>query len=175
MLDEKGRLFGKINIVDLLVILLVVAAAVFVGLKVLGKGGVLPGAQGGSAKITYTVQVNNVYPDVYDNLLPYVQQEGGDQLMASGTMLSGYVVDVKAVPHDNSTVSINSSLGALVLPMSDDLLDLTFTVEATVPNADTNELGTQEIRIGKSHTLKTTHFEFAGGLITDCQWDNEAA
>ncbi len=174
MLDEKGRLFGKINIVDLLVIILVLGVAILVGVKLLGKGGVLPGAEGGKAKITFTVQVNNVYPEVYDSLLPYVQQEGGDQLMASGNLLSGYVVDVKAVPHDASTVSINSSLGALVLPMDDDLLDLTFTVEATVPNADTNELGTQEIRIGKSHTLKTTHFEFAGGLITDCQWNGAA-
>lgn len=174
MLDEKGRLFGKINIVDLLVIILVLGVAILVGVKLLGKGGVLPGAEGGKAKITFTVQVNNVYPEVYDSLLPYIQQEGGDQLMASGNLLSGYVVDVKAVPHDASTVSINSSLGALVLPMDDDLLDLTFTVEATVPNADTNELGTQEIRIGKSHTLKTTHFEFAGGLITDCQWNGAA-
>lgn len=174
MLDEKGRLFGKINIVDLLVIILVLGVAILVGVKLLGKGGVLPGAEGGKAKITFTVQVNNVYPEVYDSLLPYIQQEGGDQLMASGNLLSGYVVDVKAVPHDASTVSINSSLGALVLPMDDNLLDLTFTVEATVPNADTNELGTQEIRIGKSHTLKTTHFEFAGGLITDCQWNGAA-
>lgn len=174
MLDEKGRLFGKINIVDLLVVILVIAAVALVGLKVLGRSGALPGAEGGKAKITFTVQVNNVYPEVYENLLPYVEQEGGDQLMASGNLLSGYVVDVKAVPHDASTVSINSSLGALVLPMDDNLLDLTFTVEATVPNADTNELGTQEVRIGKSHTLKTTHFEFANGIITNCQWDEAA-
>lgn len=174
MLDEKGRLFGKINLVDLLVLVVLVAAVAMVGFKLLGKNGVLPGADGGSAKITFTVQVNNVYPEIYENLRSYVEQEGGDQLMASGNLLPGYVVAVEAVPHDSSTVSINSSLGALVLPMSDDLLDLTFTVEATVPNADTNELGTQEVRIGKSHTLKTTHFEFANGVITDCQWDAAA-
>ena len=42
MLDEKGRLFGKINIVDLLVLILVVLLAAVVGLKLLGKGGMLP-------------------------------------------------------------------------------------------------------------------------------------
>ena len=31
MIDEKGRLFGKINIVDLLVILVVLIAAVVLG------------------------------------------------------------------------------------------------------------------------------------------------
>lgn len=33
MIDEKGRLFGKINIVDLIVILVIVIAAVVVGMK----------------------------------------------------------------------------------------------------------------------------------------------
>lgn len=173
MLDEKGRLFGKINIVDLLVLVLVVVIAVVVGLKVLGKNGVLPGAEGGSAKITYTVQVNGVYPDVYENLKQYVEQEGGDQMMASGNMLSGYVVGVKSVPHDNS-VSLNSATGALTLPLSEHLLDLTFTVEATVPNRSTNEIGTQEVRIGKAHAVKTTHFELINGVITDCKWEDEA-
>ncbi len=36
MIDEKGRLFGKVNIVDLLIIVIVLAAAAFIGMKVLG-------------------------------------------------------------------------------------------------------------------------------------------
>ncbi len=36
MIDEKGRLFGKVNIVDLLIILIIIAALVFVGMKFLG-------------------------------------------------------------------------------------------------------------------------------------------
>ena len=174
MLDEKGRLFGKINIVDLLVLILIVAVAAMLGWKLLGRNGSLPGASSGGAKITYTVQVNNVYPEVYEGILPYIEQEGGDQLMASGTLLSGYVVAVEAVPHDSSTVSVSSSTGALTFPLDDDLLDLTFTVEATVPNAATNEIGTQEVRIGKSHNLKTVHFEFVSGLITGCEWEAAA-
>lgn len=173
MLDEKGRLFGKINIVDLLVLILVVLAAIVVGLKLLGKTGVLPGAEGGRAKITYTVQVNGVYPEVYENLKQYVGQEGGDQMMASGNMLSGYVVGVVSQPHDNS-VSLNSATGALTLPLSEDLLDLTFTIEATVPNRSTNEVGTQEVRIGKTHAVKTTHFELINGVITNCVWEDAA-
>ncbi len=39
MIDEKGRLFGKINIVDLLVILVVIIAAVVLGMKFLEPGG----------------------------------------------------------------------------------------------------------------------------------------
>ena len=38
MIDEKGRLFGKINIVDLIVILVIVIAAVVGGMKFLCVG-----------------------------------------------------------------------------------------------------------------------------------------
>ena len=36
MIDEKGRLFGKVNIVDLIIIVIVLAAAAFIGMKLLG-------------------------------------------------------------------------------------------------------------------------------------------
>ena len=47
IIDEKGRLFGKINLIDLLVIVLVVAVVAAVGWKLVGKkaaAGDLPGA-----------------------------------------------------------------------------------------------------------------------------------
>ena len=59
MIDEKGRLFGKINIVDLLVILVIVIAAVFVGVKFLG-GGSSGGIGAAKTKVVYTVLVENV-------------------------------------------------------------------------------------------------------------------
>lgn len=39
MIDEKGRLFGKVNIVDLLIILVILAAVAFLGLKFFGPKG----------------------------------------------------------------------------------------------------------------------------------------
>ena len=36
IIDEKGRLFGKINLIDLLVLVLVVAVVLAVGWKPLG-------------------------------------------------------------------------------------------------------------------------------------------
>lgn len=36
MLDEKGRLFGKVNLIDLIIVLIIIAAAVFLGMKFLG-------------------------------------------------------------------------------------------------------------------------------------------
>ena len=37
IIDEKGRLFGKINLIDLLVIVLVIAIIAAVGWKLVGK------------------------------------------------------------------------------------------------------------------------------------------
>ncbi len=39
ILDQKGKLFGKINIIDLLLILVVVLAVVFFGMKMMDDGG----------------------------------------------------------------------------------------------------------------------------------------
>lgn len=36
MIDEKGRLFGKVNIVDLIIVVIILAAAAFIGMKLLG-------------------------------------------------------------------------------------------------------------------------------------------
>lgn len=36
MLDKNGKLFGKINIIDLLIVLIVIAAVIFVGLRFFG-------------------------------------------------------------------------------------------------------------------------------------------
>ena len=41
--------------------------------------------------------------------------------------------------------------------------------QANVVNAVTNEVGTQEVRIGKTHIVKTVHFELSNGIITTCE------
>ena len=52
-----------------------------------------------------------------------------------------------------------------------DLLDLTFTIEVNVANRITNEVGTQEVRIGKTHIVKTADFDLEGGTVLTCQWE----
>ena len=169
MIDEKGRLFGKLNIVDLLVILVVLIAVVVLGVKFLG------GREGSAVNptttpVTYTVLVTGVRPEVYESIQEYIP----GQLMASGEMLDGYVTAVTAVEHEEQ-ITVSTTGNAVVFPLNQGLLDLTFTVECNVVNPVTTEIGTQEVRVGKSHILKTDRFEVVG-LITDCTWgDGNAA
>lgn len=83
MIDEKGRLFGKINIVDLIVILVIVIAAVVVGMKFLGGGNGNSAINPNKTPVRYTVLVEGVEPEVYENIQKYIP----GQLMASGELL----------------------------------------------------------------------------------------
>ncbi len=43
MIDEKGKLFGKINIVDLIILIIVLAAVAYLGFTLLGPEGTVTG------------------------------------------------------------------------------------------------------------------------------------
>ena len=94
-----------------------------------------------------------------------------DQLMASGDLLNGFVTDMKAEPSKGQVYNVNPDTnGGMNLTTSGgSTYDLTFTIEATVTNTVKNEVGTQEVRVGKTHIVKTTQFEFEKGVILTCE------
>lgn len=167
MIDEKGRLFGKLNIVDLLVLLVIVIAAAVLGYKFLSPNSSVA-VNPKTTHVTYKVLVESVQPEVYENIQQYIPST----LMASGEMLDGQVVAVEAAPHTtNATVSASGD--TVMISTDKGLLDLTFTIECNVVNTITTEIGTQEVRLGKSHIVKTDKFEMSTGTIIDCQWGDE--
>ena len=169
LVDERGKLFGKLNIIDLLVILLLVVAVALIGWKVTRKDGA---SNASRTILTYTVEVEGVDQEVYEGIKAYVPGESGigDQLMANGEMVDAYVTNVTAAPHEGGLTMTDVNGTTMTFPVEgDDTLDLTFTIQANVVNSVTNEVGTQEVRIGKSHIVKTVHFELNNGTITTCE------
>ena len=164
MIDEKGRLFGKINIVDLLVILVILIGAAVVAVKFLGPGSTAA-INPAKTHVTYQVLVEGVQPEVYEN----IQEHIPGTLMASGEFLDGQVTAVTATPHA-SEASVSASGEMLLVPVDSDLVDLVFTIECNVVNPVTTEIGPQEVRIGKTHIVKTDKFELTNGVIIDCVW-----
>ena len=59
MIDEKGRLFGKVNIVDLIIIVIVLAAAAFIGMKLLGPESEVANTQ--KVRVTMFCEESPVY------------------------------------------------------------------------------------------------------------------
>lgn len=170
IIDEKGKLFGKINLIDLLALVLIVAALVLLAVRFLLPSGSDP--INGATKLTYTAQVQSVDQATYEEVMRQMENAGGrDQLMANGELLDAYVTKVEAVPH----VGYNTNAAGEVVRDVEDFeggrLDLTFTVEANVADVVTNKVGTQEVRVAKSHILKTAHFEFSYSLIMTCDWE----
>lgn len=169
IIDEKGKLFGKLNLIDLLVALVLIAALLFLAFRLTRGSNANP--VNSSTKLTYTTLVAGITPDVYAEVQRQLDAAGGrDQLMASGDLLNAYVTKVEATPHINYQPDDNGVVVASVETGDNARLDLIFTVEATVVNPIVNEVGTQEVRVGKTHILKTTHFEFAYGSVLTCDW-----
>lgn len=169
---KDGKLFGKINIIDLLVLILAIVIVVAVGLKMTGRLGAAVTEVG--TNITYTAKVEGVELQIYEEIKTFIEEAkakgyAGDQLMSNGALLPAYVTGVTATPHE-ATVFIDAG-GGITVPLQRDTVDLVFTVEAYVPNNIKTELGSQEIRVGKPHIVKTTHFELTYGVIRTCSWE----
>ncbi|MGM9606691.1 MAG: DUF4330 family protein [Oscillospiraceae bacterium] len=172
VVDEKGKLFGKLNIIDLLVIILIIAAVIVVGVKVLGGG---DDAGASTTRLTYTVRVTAQDAELVDRVAEYVNTATStkDQLMAGGNLLNAYVVDYWTEPTRYNRMSSGSvEFYDEETAAAAGLVDICFVIEANVANTVTNEVGTQEVRIGKTHIVKTTHMEFSGGVIESCTWES---
>ncbi len=169
-IDEKGRLFGKLSIIDLLVLLLIIVAAVFVGTRLASRneGGTVVN----STRLEYTVLATEVDPATYEVVRRYVDGEAGlkDQMMTGSTLCDGYVLDVTATPHVTYVECADGTVKRVESSGEDTRLDLLFTCVANVSSPLTNSLGSQEIRAGIPHILKTTHFEFQTAQIISVDW-----
>ena len=173
LLDEKGKLFGKINIIDLVVILVVVAALLFAAIRL--RGGSAANPLNTSTKIRYTAMVGPVDAETRDAVMAYMEKNGKDQLMADGALLPNcYVVAVEDRLHVNREPNSNGIIKVSTDDAENGRYDLTFTIEAYVPDPTTTKVGTQEVRIGNTHIVKTAHFEFPYSVIQTCLWGEEA-
>lgn len=163
IIDEKGRLFGKVNLIDLLVVLLVVAVVAAVVFKV-GGGEVTKQEQLANSEmqdISYTVLCRMVHNDVAD----YIEaNEVGSQLMSNGELVeSCYITDIQ---RDNFYENYITPEGEPAKLASEEYCDLTITVSGQAPYAENSfHVGSQEVRVGKSHIVKTVGFEITGTVV----------
>lgn len=165
VIDKKGRIFGKLNIIDLIAILLIVAVLALIGYKLLGSDEDLAGS---GQSVVYTVEVKGVEPEVYD----FIQDNLPSQLTASNELLDAYVTAAEGTLIEEDIYSLEAGSGTSgekIIRAEAGTYDVVFTIEGTVKDNLSSKLGTQEIRVGKSHIVKTTLFELEGGVITSCE------
>ena len=88
IIDNKGKLFGKVNIIDFIAVVLIIAVVALLGTKLLTNDSV--GLAGPGQPVVSTVKVENVDEDVYE----FIQDNLPSQLMANGQLQNGYVTAV---------------------------------------------------------------------------------
>lgn len=155
LINEKGKLFGIVNLIDLVVVLLILFLAAAAGYKVLSpKIAASPTAQGEVTAVIKIVQRT-------DNVAKSIQT--GQQLVFGTDFINGsYITDVKS---EAANVTTNDAQGNAHYVKHPILKDIYVTIKASInTNAPIYKIGSQELCVGKKFTLKTQTIEVDGSV-----------
>ena len=161
-MEQKAMRIGKFNIIDIIAVVLILAVVAFAGMKLMNRGGGETAAAP-MTKVTYTVKVEGVPAELYENCQAHLPSP----LMASGALVGGQIEAVEMEPY--------FVLGPDGQWIEDpDHVTLLFTATTETPSGAvmTTKVGDQEVRIGKTdYILKSEYIEFSGGTIVDVIWE----
>ena len=165
VIDRKGRLFGKINIVDLFVIFVVVALVGAVIYKKTSKAVNTDGAAGAPDEYCYvTLYCNQMVPEVSKTI------SIGDHLVANGKYTNAEIVAVNEEPA--AYVGYDST-GKAVLSQHPLWKDVTVVVREKIsPNSVILKVGEQEVRVGYQFIFKTQRVE-SGAKVRRVEFESE--
>lgn len=151
-IDDKGKLFGLVNIVDLLIILAALLLLGGAAYKLKGMGG---------KETARTVRVTVIATSIRPEMLAGV--EVGDKMVSGSSYTNAVITDVDIRP---AYLITTDSAGRRVEATDPFLKDLIVTIEGkTVISGATINLGGQEIRRGKDYYIKSLDYEFKGKIL----------
>ena len=157
IINEKGKLFGVINIVDLLVVLAVIAVAAGIGYKLFATQ--IADATAEQVAMTVTVRVRGATPFLVEEVQRNSQV--GKQ-MVSNSYVNATITDMKI---EDYVQQVTTADGSIVNATDPSKKDLVFTIETTVAKGTaTPTIGTQEVRAGRTLIVKTNDFETTGNI-----------
>lgn len=91
-MEQKSK--KKLNVIDVIAVLIILAALVFVGSKLINRGG-MAGEEAQTLHVTYVAKAEGVDKSLYENCLEHLPSP----LMASGEILNGQIESVKQEPY----------------------------------------------------------------------------
>ncbi len=153
IIDEKGRLFKVINIVDLIVLaaaLLVVGGIVWKLFSPAVQNVVAP-----QVKMITVMRVRGATPFLVSEV--NANPQTGKKLVAGNSYTDAVVTNVEIVPYIQQVTTAD---GRIVDALDPSKKDIMVTVEAYVPkDTPVPTMANQEVRAGRTFTLKTQDFE----------------
>ena len=154
LVDENGKIFGKVNLVDLIVLVLIVAIAAAGIIRVSSKKLNADNSEASADGDQYcyvTLLSSLVVPEVAEGL------NIGDKLVANNAFTDSEVVSVDVAP---AAYVVTNSEGKAVYSEHPLWKDVTVVVKEKVnPKSVILKVGNQEVRVGYSYILKTQTVE----------------
>lgn len=161
---KSKKLFGKLNIIDIIIILVIIIAAVFFAIRYLNIGNNV-GLE--TVDINFTVVVESMPEELYTQVvstLPATMISGKETVPGTILSASSEHCNVESI---KSSYPYGTDVELTHIPDEDQkFVTATFDCTATINAASiNNEFGAQELRIGRVHYLKSRDIELIG-LIT---------
>jgi len=157
IVNEKGKLFGLINVVDLLVLIFILAVAGGIAWKIFGNQ--IQQITAPTVEVTYVVRISDASKVIYENAkdMTFPQQIA----TSSGAVQDAYLLKIETAPAESSVMTDD---GRIVTAVDDTKTDIICTIKAKINNGAVLKVGTQEVQVGKSHIVKTKLFEMIGTI-----------
>lgn len=152
LMDDRGKVFGLINIIDLIILLAVILVASGAYYKFTHKS-----AQGKTVTVEFQVLLPHQRPEVTDSV------KVGDKMVQGNSYTNVTVKDVQIKP--GFSVNLDSK-GQRVATYDPILKDVYVTnTGTTVLSSATITMGGQDIREGKEYYVKSRNYEFRGTIM----------
>ena len=153
IVNEKGKLFGIINPVDLIVILAVVAIVAAVGVKFLRAP--VEAVVSERQEMEVTLRVRGAMPSLVDAACAI---EPGTRLIAGNDYIAG--ASVVSVSAEDYVYTIADDKGVTVESVDPMKKDLVIVIKGSGSPADAIlKIGNQEVRTGRGFIFKTNTIE----------------
>lgn len=148
VIDEKGRLFGFLNLLDLFLIVVLIGAAIFAGMKFMNPGGDIQiGQASGQREVTYTLYNSGEHPFVVN-----VIKEGDVIRSVDNNGVIGTVVSVEKKQAMNY---VNTADGRTVLAPVPDKYEVYVHMKANATvSGNSASAGGQNLLAGNRLTVK---------------------
>ncbi len=162
IIDEKGKLFGKVNVIDILVILVIAAVVAVLAWKAGSKVGEAVGSnESKSVTLEYEVSVNAVSATICDNVEKIdFSDTTRSQIMNDGKLVDAHILSCARTPYYLTEAGEDGTLLRVEDPQRG-VLSFKIRAQATLTDYAYG-VGSQEVRVGKSYIVKTTELELTG-------------
>ena len=156
IMDRNGRLFGKISIIDVLVILVVVVMAVALNVK--NNQNEITSTATANSTITYQVMVRGVRSYVADAI------QIGDHLYEDGRTTGGSLGEIKAIDVMPGDKQAELRDGTIQMVPVEDSVNLLLTLEGEGIITDGRYLLNRvyDLGVNASRTFNTKYAQFSG-------------